>query len=131
MKTRINNNSLQAFREYANKNSNILKIFQTIESAGYITARDISDKTGLPINIVAGRVNELMYDKQAITIHSNINNRSVYKIRTETDPLNVRPESARDKLDRIELLLFINMHKNTLVIAGDFCKFIIKEGGLK
>ena len=66
---------------------------------------DISDRLKMPIPTVCGRINDLLYVHQVIRPVTVVNNLTLYRVRAESDPLNVRPKSEaevlKDKLDAV------------------------------
>ena len=94
-------NSLIAFQQYQpqiNKSQRV--VWECILENNRITAEQIALKTGMKINVVGPRLNELMYEKQIIKVCFSryVNNypQSVYGVRNMGDDLNRRKLSKKD-----------------------------------
>lgn len=76
------------------------------------TYREISEGTGLPVNIVAGRLNDLLYVHEVIRPDGVRNDMSLYRLRYADEPAAQRPKSLaeqlQDKLNAIQLYLGID-----------------------
>lgn len=61
MKTDMHQNSLDTYKSIeANLSPARAKVFRVIESAGVLTRQDITDRSGIPISSVTGRVKEML-----------------------------------------------------------------------
>lgn len=71
-----------------------------------LTAKEVSKYSGHPINTVVARINELMYDKQALKIQKVVINgkrpANFYSLREITDPVNERKLSWMEKFKKLE-----------------------------
>lgn len=80
-------------------------VFQYIYEHPGSSYTDIAAGLRMPVPTVCGRVNELMYEHQVIRPITVVNNMTLYRVRAESDPLNVRPKSEaevlKDKLDAV------------------------------
>ena len=87
----IAENSLLAHKEATeNKERHYALILKCIEYHPNIDYLNISYLTGICQATVTARLNELRYDFQKITTDGSINNRALYRIRLENEPLNER-----------------------------------------
>lgn len=112
MKTRMNQNSLEAFQTDFSPMQG--KVFDCIKEIGCVTAKGVASGLKVPINHVTGRINELMA-KNAIKIARNGKDiagskRTVcyYSVRNESDPLNIIAESWEEKYNKLEKWLKLN-----------------------
>jgi CRISPR/Cas system CMR-associated protein Cmr3 (group 5 of RAMP superfamily) len=64
MKTKVNSNSIQAYRELDKEISQKEKIFELIRKLGPINSRSISHISGIEISSVVARVNALKKEKR-------------------------------------------------------------------
>lgn len=106
MKTRVNSNSIEAFKEL-NLSPRQEEVYQCIKSTGQITAKGIGYMLSLSINKITGRINELMH-KQLIKVEKIVKDKAKkrsrvnqYCIRKETDPLNIFDESWEDRYNSL------------------------------
>jgi len=74
----------------------------TIAFNKFLSAKQIKDREGIPINVVVARINELMYDKQLIKVAYVKGNNSYYTIRNGTDPLNIRKSTYKQKWEQLK-----------------------------
>ena len=101
MKTRINTNSLEAFKSL-NLSKRQGEVYAAIKSTGEITSKGLSYALTIPINQITPRVNELLH-KQLIrvigVVQDKANGKSVskYAIREAHEPLNVFEQSWESK----------------------------------
>jgi len=94
MKTRVNQNSIEALRN-VKLSKRQKEVFATIHSIGCVSAKGVAYSMNVPINFVTGRINELMH-KQKIKIAKvgrdklwKAKNVNYYSVRTPGDPLNI------------------------------------------
>ena len=100
-KNRISETSLAANERVKPKKENQRGIIEAAlkRAEGYpMNAKFIAAKTGLRLESVNGRINEMLYKYQTVKIVSVINDCQGYALRLEADPLNVRPKSQAEIL---------------------------------
>lgn len=69
------------------------------------TYREISEGTGLPVNIVAGRINDLLYIHEVIKPDGVRNDMSLYRLRYADEAPARRPKSQAEQLmDKINAI---------------------------
>jgi predicted transcriptional regulator len=103
--TNISENSLFAYesiKPVIGKMRN--KVLAIIKIHGECTSFDIAKALNLSIHKVTGRINELMYDCQAINIIKVVEprKRNVYAVRDAHDPFNVRSLTPEQKLKQFK-----------------------------
>lgn len=101
------------------------EVFDVIEYLGEVSAKEVAQKLGLKINQITGRINELMFDKQAIKIIKRLNNQSYYGVRYESDPLNVRKLTSEEKLQKYRSWLKARGHYVAIEEAVEMLNKII------
>lgn len=90
-------NSLLAYKKATEyKERHYALILKCIEMHPNIDYLNISYLTGICPATVTARLNELRYDFQKITTDGSINNRALYRIRLENEPLNERQKKFKD-----------------------------------
>ncbi len=101
MKTRMNKNSLNAYRQLR-PTSKAFIIFELIKAnpqgLNYV---EIAEKLQMKLPTVVGRLNELMYDYQLIKVAKVVKDVSYYVAREPDDPTNKRPESLKERLQKM------------------------------
>ena len=124
-------NSLEAYDNIKpNLNQSQEAIFEAIEFMGKCSAKQLAHFSNLPINTVVGRINELMYDKQAIKIYrvmkigSKKQNVNVYTVRSKNDPPNVRKKTYKELYEELlkkhdEMILKTSIETNNATIYID------------
>ena len=106
MKSRVNFNSIEAFKEL-NLSPRQEEVYNAIKSTGQITAKGVGYMLSLSINQITGRINELMHlnlIKIEKTVKDKTSKRSrvnQYCVRKETDPLNIFDESWEDRYNSL------------------------------
>lgn len=99
MKTRMADTSLSAYENnLAKLDGHKQEIYDCIVSRPNISALGISRITGLKINVVTGRINDLVH-LQLIKVTGKQQPRNVntYSVRKPSDPLNTFPVSWEEK----------------------------------
>jgi len=111
MKTRISNNSLEAFKT-CKKETQKETVFKCIKETGKVTQKGISYLTGLARFKVSARVNELLHDQRikeepekVIDTTTSKTPVNIYSVRKQQDPLNKFDESWEDKCKRLETFI--------------------------
>ena len=98
----MNKTSLDAYDENkVHLSQKEKEVFQVLFKYYQLTSFDIAYYLQWNINRVTGRVNSLLH-KQMIMPVSKIDNRTVYRIRNEDDPLNVFDQSWEEKFHDLE-----------------------------
>ena len=81
------------------------RVYKCILSFQGLTSHEIAGRLNKSVNCITPRLNSLLYDKQMVKIDGKIANRSLYFIRKNTDPLNMRELTPLEKLAQFKLWL--------------------------
>ena len=104
MKTRMKATSLLA-NSMTDKPTGCAKVLRCIYDHPGVSYIDIAGYCKMKVPTVCGRINDLLYVHQLIRPITTVNNLTLYRVRAESDPLNVRPKSEaeilKDKLDAV------------------------------
>ena len=113
MKTRMTNSSLEALSKLGRETQKE-EVLRCIKRIGKVSSKGISFDTGIPINCVVGRVNDLMHSQQVKVSGKTKDvvgakvDVSLYSIRKESDPLNVFEKSWEEKFNELDGWLEVN-----------------------
>ena len=110
MKTRMTNSSLEALSKLGRETQKE-EVLRCIKRIGNVSSKGISFDTGIPINCVVGRVNDLMHSQQVKVVGKTKDvvgakvDVNLYSIRKESDPLNVFEKSWEEKFNELTQML--------------------------
>ena len=122
MENNIAQTSLFAFEEIKPKiNNKCNLIMKCIVDHGNLTAKQISNLTGIYHPTTVARLNELVYKWQLLKVTNVINNQSVYGLRSASDPINVMSPTP---LQRLELLRLWAQGKGLFIPTEEILKKI-------
>ena len=124
MKTRVTETSLSAYQK-VDKPTGKQKILEALKNRGASTYSEIVFYTGMKLPSVVGRINELMYDDQAIVKSGEKNGKTLYKLMGDNDMPEFRPVSLFDQLySDIYFCTFVAFDKDAFV--NDIERILVK-----
>ncbi len=120
MKTKMANNSLISYKTADIKGTKLV-ILEALRKYGRLSAFEIVDITGLPLQSVTGRINDLRYKFQLIVADGSERNRTKYRLREDGELPDTRQTALVIDKDMLEVLESIDgeiIADNGLLING-------------
>ena len=122
MKTRIQEQSLNAFPK---AETQIGKVYEVFKKGYKLSYQNVADLTGLPIPTVVGRINSLRFKYGLIVADGkDLKNRNIYRLRKQGEPMDVEQEKNIEiSAEILEILMSMALSGKKILLSYD--KFII------